>query len=159
MAVAVPALALTLATSATAAPTANTVHWENARFPGKCLNWEEAPPNVRLAPLGGCSTSGPVDVSQWREVPVDGKYWTFRPARTNNSGNWTNMCLTSYNTAVYLETCQDGNWWQQWEEIWTSSGWKLKHRGADWVAGFYLDTDGSRMYTEPGNNGMNQVWR
>ncbi|MFJ3205622.1 hypothetical protein [Streptomyces sp. NPDC086989] len=158
VAAAAPVLALTLAGSATASATANTVHWESARFPGKCLSWEnDAFGNARLSNLRQCATSGPVDESQWREVSVDGKYWTFRPSRYA-TGGWTNMCLTSYNTLVYLETCQDGNWWQQWEEKWDGSNWRLQHRGAGNVAGYYLDTDGSRIYTEPGNNGLNQVW-
>ncbi|MFE3993816.1 hypothetical protein ACFXPW_19340 [Streptomyces goshikiensis] len=157
VAVAAPLLALTTTTSASASATASRVSWENVQT-GKCLNWENTwNGGVQIA-VGGCSRSGPVDVSQWRAT-TDGKYWTYRPSRTTNSGDWTNVCLTSYNTLVYLETCQDGNWWQQWEEIWTSSGWKLKHRGDGQVAGYFLDTNGSSLYTEPGNQGLYQVWK
>ncbi|WP_426365297.1 hypothetical protein [Streptomyces sp. E-08] len=156
VAVAAPALALTMSTSASAATQSDTVHWQNAAT-GRCLNWgNDVFGNYRLDPPGGCDTSYH-GWSQWKEVSVDGKYWTFRPDDMVN-GHQANLCLTSYNTLVYLETCQDGNWWQQWEEIWTPNGWKLQHRGADWVAGFFLDSDGSRTYTEPGNGGLNQVW-
>ncbi|AGS68442.1 hypothetical protein [Streptomyces collinus] len=154
VAVAAPALALTMSTSASAA--GNTVSWQNDQT-RKCLNWgNDAFGNYRLDPPGNCdrSTHG---WSQWKETSVDGKYWTFRPDDTVN-GHQVNMCLTSYNTLVYLETCQDGNWWQQWEEVRTGNGWKLRHRGDGWVQGFYLDSDGSRTYTEPGNDGQYQLW-
>ncbi|MEU6865703.1 hypothetical protein ABZ924_21000 [Streptomyces sp. NPDC046876] len=156
VALAAPALALTVSTSASAAPQSDTVHWENAAT-HKCLNWgNDVFGNYELARPGACDTSYH-GWSQWKEVSVDGRFWTFRPDDTVN-GHQSNMCLTSYNTLVYLETCQDGNWWQQWEQIWTPGGWKLQHRGADWVQGFYLDSDGSRTYTEPWNAGLNQVW-
>ncbi|MFF2963302.1 hypothetical protein ACFVT1_31285 [Streptomyces sp. NPDC057963] len=155
---AVPVLALASTTSASASTAGNVVSWKNVAT-GKCLNWSDywATQNPK-AMVGGCDTGFTQAVSNWREVPVDGKYWTFRTTRIDQSGNGDNLCLTSYNTLVYLETCQNGNWWQQWEEIWTENGWKLQHRGDGWVKGFFLDTDGSRLYTEPPNKGMNQVW-
>lgn len=155
-AVAAPVLAVTFATSASASE--NIVSWQNDAT-GKCLNWGDDWNTSNLsAKIGGCSKSISNDISMWREVPVDGKYWTFKPSWVDARGNRSNLCLTSYNTLVYLEACQDGNWWQQWEEIRTNNGWKLKHRGAGDVAGYFLDTNGSRLYTEPGNAGMNQVW-
>ncbi|MGW2858872.1 RICIN domain-containing protein [Streptomyces sp. SDr-06] len=153
--VAAPALALALSTSASAA-SEETVSWQNDAT-GKCLNWgNDAFGNYRLDPPGDCdrSTHG---WSQWHAVKVDGQHWTFRPDDYVN-GHQSNMCLTSYNTQVYLEGCQDGNWWQQWEEKWTGSGWKLQHRGDGNVAGYYLDSNGSSTYTGPANNGNNQVW-
>ncbi|MFE7599058.1 hypothetical protein [Streptomyces sp. NPDC057494] len=156
VAVAAPALALTMSASASAAPQSNTVSWQNAAT-GKCLNWgNDVFGNYRLDPPGGCDRSYH-GWSQWKETSVDGTYWTFRPDDTVN-GHQANMCLTSYNTLVYLETCQDGNWWQQWEEVWTSAGWKLKHRGAGNVAGFFLDSDGKSTYTESPNSGPYQLW-
>ncbi|MDH6538515.1 hypothetical protein M2167_001025 [Streptomyces sp. SPB4] len=158
VALAAAVLPMTMSTTASASASANTVHWQNVAT-SVCVNWEEDwNQSVKLTPVGPCSTSNNLDSSQWREVSVDGKYWTFRPSRYA-TGGWSDLCLTSYNTLVYLEPCQDGNWWQQWEEIWTPNGWKLQHRGAGDVKGYYLDTDGSRLYTEPWNNGMNQVWK
>ncbi|MFF9847584.1 hypothetical protein [Streptomyces litmocidini] len=156
VAVAAPALALAVSTSASASTQSETVHWQNAAT-GKCLNWgNDVFGNYRLEPPGACDTSYH-GWSQWKEVSVDGKYWTFRPDEPVN-GDPNKMCLTSYNTLVYLETCQDGNWWQQWEEIWTPSGWKLQHRGAGQVANYFLDSDGSSTYTHAPNSGLYQVW-
>ncbi|MFI9722891.1 hypothetical protein ACIHFE_25080 [Streptomyces sp. NPDC052396] len=153
IAVTASALAMTMATSASASTQDNVVSWWNVATHA-CLNWKDSHGN--LQPKSGvCDNANSRGFSQWRETPVDGKYWTFRPA----SGDAANMCLTSYNTTVYLENCQDGNWWQQWEEIRTDAGWKLKHRGAGDVAGYFLDTDGLRVYTEPENNGDYQLWK
>ncbi|MEU5810792.1 hypothetical protein [Streptomyces sp. NPDC047718] len=154
-----PVLALSFATSATASATANTVHWESFKFPGNCLSWEkDVFGNARLSNLRECATSNRLDESQWRGEKVDGNFWTYRPSKPTQGG-WSNVCLTSYNTLVYLEPCQDGNWWQQWEEKWENGHWRIQHRGAGQVAGYYLDTNGDRIYTEPWNNGENQLWR
>ncbi|MFI9723892.1 hypothetical protein ACIHFE_30275 [Streptomyces sp. NPDC052396] len=154
VAVTASTLAMTMVTSASASPqdSGDIVSWKNDATHA-CLNWIDHRGNSRPE-AGACFQANSTDFSQWRETSVDGQYWTFRPA----GGDAANMCLTSYNTTVYLENCQDGNWWQQWEEIRTDAGWKLKHRGDGWVRGYYLDTDGVRMYTEPENNGKYQVW-
>ncbi|MFE2149198.1 hypothetical protein ACFXAO_04075 [Streptomyces lavendulae] len=102
VALAAAVLPMTMSTTASASASANTVHWQNVAT-SVCVNWEEDwNQSVKLTPVGPCSTSNNLDSSQWREVSVDGKYWTFRPSRYA-TGGWSDLCLTSYNTLVYLD--------------------------------------------------------
>ncbi|MFJ5552697.1 hypothetical protein [Streptomyces sp. NPDC093225] len=155
----VPILVLTNSTSAAAwNPPGGVVTWENNET-HVCLNWsDDMYTRSPKAQVGDCHKSNS-DVSNWWEVPVDSTWWTFHPTRVDKYGNTDNLCLTSYNSLVYLETCQPGNWWQQWQELKMADGvWRLRHRGAGAYAGFFLDTNGRDLYTHPENSGNFQNW-
>ncbi|MEV7420384.1 hypothetical protein [Streptomyces sp. NPDC089919] len=158
VAAAVPTLVLTTSTSASAfTPPGNTVSWQNDAT-GKCLNWADWWLNQNVkAQVGDCNRDS-MHQSNWWEVKVDNEWWTFRPTRVDSKGQTDNLCLTSFNSLVYLETCSANNWWQQWKEVWTGSAWKLQHRGAGDYQGFFLDTNGRDLYTHQGNNGNYQIW-
>ncbi|MEV0412591.1 hypothetical protein AB0I68_17730 [Streptomyces sp. NPDC050448] len=95
------------------------------------------------------------DWDGWLEIQNgDGSY--------NLQAHHSGKCLVGYYRQVYTEDCNprrdQTNSWQRWDEISTSTGWKLRNR----QTGYILDDEGhGGIYANVNdvNTSKNQRWR
>ena len=137
----------------------NNVSWKNVGTT-RCLTWDTNYITGAVDWLGTEDCSNHRGSTRWRDVSVGANRWQEKPAATNISGNWVDVCLTAYwssnGASVYLEGCSPNNTWQQWEENWTGSAWRLKHV----QTGLFLDSNSSgSVYALSQNTGNNQLWQ
>ncbi|MFF7729561.1 hypothetical protein [Streptomyces sp. NPDC008001] len=116
------------------------VTWKNAKT-RLCLQVTRAAKVV----TGDCSNRLWRD---WIETPVGINYYL-------SPVEFPSQCLDSSDAGnVYLKTCHLGDY-QKWEEVKTSTGWKLTNH----QTGRVLDSNADgNVYTNPSYNNLYQRW-
>ncbi|MFG2818834.1 hypothetical protein ACGFX4_05340 [Kitasatospora sp. NPDC048365] len=160
-ALAIPALIFGM--SGTSYANSDDITWRDDAT-GLCLAWDINPINGFINWVGTRNCDSGRGYTRWRDV-WDGSAWREKPAYTNSSGNWVDICLTAWKPgstgtdSVYFEDCSANNPWQQWQELQIFGGWHLKHV----QDGYLLDSNGGgSVYATadpgPGTNNHYQLW-